>query len=210
MGDIMKKCLALVMAGLTAQPSLTSAQALMDSEWSGFYGGIYAAHDFGTGGLTASNGATSGDFDVDGFSGGAVLGYNLQSGRTVYGVELDFGFGSIIGDATALCLADCFITISSVGTLRGRVGVTNGRFLTYVTGGLAVSQIEGYVNGTVGNDFTFGHTVGLGTEFALSNSTSLKADLLYMSYGDVDIPTLTHIVGDSSGYSLRLGANFHF
>ena len=88
------------------------------------------------------------------FEGGAQIGYNVQYGALVYGVEADIDFissGSRRGNSkviTALYPVAPFPAAASlsstggrsgnyIGTVRGRLGYAFDRFLPYITGGLA-------------------------------------------------------------------------
>jgi outer membrane immunogenic protein len=92
------------------------------------------------------------------FIGGGQVGYNWQSGQTVYGVEAELqglktsqGF-TLIGPSTVFAGSGTSI-VSAIngngsiernieGSLRGRVGYTWDRMLAYATGGLAVTQLK--------------------------------------------------------------------
>jgi iron complex outermembrane receptor protein len=115
---------------------------------------------------------------LDGWTGGAQLGFNWQSGPWVAGVEVDFQGGRQCGRATAFNCAgeSCNPAITEFeidapvsgfinhrldwfGTLRGRVGATpTPESLLYVTGGLAVGRIN--TSGTVdGSSLILGEDV---------------------------------------------------
>lgn len=83
-------------------------------------------------------GATaSGTADVNGWLGGAHLGYNWQSQRWVYGVEADLQWTGQDGDVAACLGAACAkvsYELDWFGTLRGRLGyLLQPRSLLYVT-----------------------------------------------------------------------------
>ncbi len=98
------------------------------------------------------------DTNPNGFIGGGQVGYNLQSGPFVYGVEADFQGADIRGDATAtgtvapvgfVGLNTVSVTgsasqkIDFLGTLRGRLGWTpTPPALLYITGGLAYGHTK--------------------------------------------------------------------
>jgi outer membrane immunogenic protein len=138
--------------------------------WTGFYAGVNAGVNFGTSsGLVTPNGFTpaNGFFNAGtpgngfgpfrgsdpgiGFVGGGQIGYNVQSGMFVYGIEADldyFGMGSggnrTFSDRNVYTPANSTFTLYGrdgsgfLGTVRGRLGVAVlERTLLYVTGGLA-------------------------------------------------------------------------
>jgi outer membrane immunogenic protein len=83
-------------------------------------------------------------------------------------------------------------------TVRGRLGYSFGRFLPYVTGGLAIAHEKAglSVNGTFGggrlpvafassqSKTLTGYAVGAGAEYALNRSWSIKAEYLHVGFDD--------------------------
>jgi outer membrane immunogenic protein len=112
--------------------------------------------------------------DVRGLFGGHA-GYNMQSGRLVFGVEgdisgvfgdgsnqevtfdyfhdADFGpcsFGCDLEDYEGTGLVRSESSVDWLATIRGRIGAAldaQGRFLLYGTGGLAIAGIENSISG---------------------------------------------------------------
>src|SRR5262249_22490897 len=128
----------------------------------------------------------------DGVIGGGQIGYNWQfSPIWVVGIEADIQ-GSAQKD-TRTCVLPCGTGINTVptvvgalfpvnfttysieqklqwfGTVRGRLGYTNGPALFYVTGGLAYGEVQ--TNASVAGSATFLNLVNLAT-FAGSISSS--------------------------------------
>jgi len=103
--------------------------------------------------VPAINAAGAQTIDATGFLGGAQVGYNVQSGAFVGGIEFDFDYFRLRGSSTTTGVYPCcapatFIVSSSVradwlATLRGRVGVAANNWLFYATGGLAVANAKG-------------------------------------------------------------------
>ncbi len=188
--------------------------------WSGFYLGANSGYDFGLAPTTfdqtvAVNGVLAGTSIGNeltglkgGFFGGGQAGYNWQLGRFVVGLEGDIQEISENRAAAVCSIAGCpigsAITTATTqlpwfGTLRGRLGVTSdpasGRVLFYVTGGLAVGEIDAdYTGGQVGlpigavdvKETRVGWTVGGGAEARLGQSNwTMKLEYLYMDLGDV-------------------------
>ena len=100
--------------------------------------------------------------------------------------------------------------------MRGRVGYAFDRFLPYITGGLAVGDIQASQPGFAGGDDTnAGWTVGGGLEFVIAGNWTAKAEYLYVDLGEFNcgltcgngfnpdnVTFSTHIV--------RGGVNFRF
>ncbi|MDZ4792605.1 MAG: outer membrane beta-barrel protein [Hyphomicrobiales bacterium] len=90
---------------------------------------------------------------ASGFTGGAQLGYNFQTGAFVYGVEAGIGYIDLSGSKTAELpnptgdsLNDISATYSVSGDLYGdltaRVGYAVDNLLVYVKGGAAVTNAD--------------------------------------------------------------------
>lgn len=141
-------------------------------------------------------------------SGGLFGGYGVQQGTVYWGVEGSLnrlGFDDVHRPATQTYLSDPTATFTlrqSVksdwqGTLRGRLGLAQDRWLAYVTGGVALARIElssNYVDtsglGGRGNGSNAqtkaGWVLGLGGEYALSKRLSLRVEYLLADYGSVN------------------------
>jgi outer membrane immunogenic protein len=102
-------------------------------------------------------GVQSFDVKANGFIGGGQVGYNLQNGNAVAGIEADFQGADIKGTASfanSVAIANfpgLFLNTSGsgsqklewLGTVRGRVGwLPTPLSLFYVTGGLAYGHPE--------------------------------------------------------------------
>jgi outer membrane immunogenic protein len=165
--------------------------------------------------------------DPSGVIGGAQAGYNWQvSPMAVLGIEADIQGADVKGSLN--CVLSCgaphitaptpgFLAgfpvvfsndaysskINWFGTVRGRVGYTNGPALFYLTGGLAYGEVEraGSVTGitqngaggSTRNTFTgaydnkstrTGWTVGLGGEAKIASTAwTIKGEYLYVDLG---------------------------
>jgi outer membrane immunogenic protein len=105
------------------------------------------------------------------FIGGGQIGYNLQSGNIVYGVEGDVQvlrsrdtlsgslpefFPGVVpgGNITRNTFASYFIERQWQATIRGRFGYAWDRLLVYATGGLAITSLQ------TGGNYTFQTIIG--------------------------------------------------
>ena len=202
-------------------PAYTKAPAVaVVYDWTGFYIGTNVGYSWGRGSTdgtattTAVTGAAApvittapltGRADVNGFIGGAQLGYNWQAGRFLYGLEGDIQFSNerASGDVCTVagCPAGTFVftrdyKLDWFGTARGRLGYLPAeRLLLYVTGGLAYGGFSGSsLFGVAGanaldigswSSVHAGWTVGAGAEAALGSNWSVKFEYLYMDLGSV-------------------------
>jgi len=190
-------------------------------DWNGFYTGATIGGGFGTSYKTwdTLNERTS-DFTTSGVIGGVTAGYNREFGSILSGIEGDFS-GSSIGGGTS-CDNPAFTCQTNsdwLATLRPRVGYQLGRFVPYVTGGLAVGEVnvQSFRNktGTGGVNFDqtkFGWTAGAGTEMALFGNWSMKAEYLYVRLGDTEAPSNVGLPTTTSFSEnlLRVGLNYKF
>lgn len=227
----MKLYLRIFLASLTitlvAGPAL--AEDLMPPstkpsfDWTGFYVGVNAGYNWGQLDTSDNSVTTTGPLvglgegtfaptifpggdrstSVDGWLGGAQIGYNRQMGAWVLGIEADFQ-GSDFEDSDSFLGSvagpyyETASEINAFGTVRGRVGYAFDNVLLFVTGGLAGAESEAHlaIQGGVPGAFTgprfsdsqsetmLGYAVGGGLEWAIANSAwSLKAEYLHVDFG---------------------------
>ena len=181
--------------------------------WTGWYAGLNVGGSFGKADDTTSYGApptlfSSTSSRLDGVIGGGQIGYNLQSGSWLFGLEADIQGSSersmattsavvpAIGCILAPCGALGTLTdgekLPWFGTARGRIGVVaSPTWLFYVAGGLAFGEIKSNEAFTVGaasitNAFDTtraGWTLGGGVEASLGSNWSAKLEYLYLDFG---------------------------
>jgi outer membrane immunogenic protein len=139
----------------------------------------------------------TGRADVNGFIGGAQVGYNWQRGSWLFGLEADIQGSDERGSADVCLVAGCAIgtgiltanyKLDWFGTVRGRIGfLPTERLLLYATGGLAYGELSAtapLVPLSWGSTRA-GWTVGAGAEAALDRNWSVKLEYLYMDLGNV-------------------------
>jgi outer membrane immunogenic protein len=202
--------------------------------WAGFYLGV-------NGGIGGFDGlkfrddtfvtATGADFrritgktDLFGGFGGGQLGFNIQAGGFVYGVETDIQGSNIQGRGGAFQLvppppaptlagrfAAAKLDIDFFGTVRGRVGYAFGNTLLYATGGFAYGGVKSDFafedtvgnSGRVSNNRTAtGWVAGAGVEYKIAPNWSFKGEYQFVDLGS---ETVTGPLVLPVGYSLRGG-----
>jgi outer membrane immunogenic protein len=181
---------------MRAAPPAPIAAAVPVFTWTGFYVGVNAGFAFsdndvggGTlvtpsagGGTFAVEPATGTSFNRDrnddgGFTGGGQIGYNMQFGMFVAGLEADiqfvdlgngegggirtaavcgpqpigaFGIGPVVGTSGGnVAFFDRRHEMDFFGTVRGRLGIAFDRALIYATGGLAWTSLDDNNGGAV-------------------------------------------------------------
>lgn len=189
----------------TALSWATGAQAdgysLKDSpapfSWTGLYIGVHGGAAWGHASVTDTTGGVDpGPFHGSGTAafGGGTLGYNLQRGPLVFGVEADLGYmdqlaHGVIPSSNPIHHQDATVRGGLYGDITGRAGITVERTLIYAKGGFAffdgqgrqVTTKPGYApTGT--NTFT-GWVIGGGVEHALGHGWSVKAEYLHYDFG---------------------------
>ncbi|HUI95832.1 MAG TPA: outer membrane protein [Xanthobacteraceae bacterium] len=203
--------------------------------WTGFYAGVNVGGSWGHQDTTLASGAVAvtNANHIDGVIGGAQVGYNWQGlgSPWVFGLEADIqGSGQKTDNAFAIAtIPPAAIAYEDnldwFGTVRGRVGYAvgdQGRWLPYVTGGLAYGESKFSGSGAVGGlpvafsqtNTNVGWTVGAGLEWAFWDKWSAKIEYLYMDLGNGSTIALTPTSAVSTGRMTdnvaRVGVNFHF
>lgn len=231
-------CLTFAVASARDRSETYSANV----DWSSFYVGGhvgFAAIGFDSvfdsnhiGGPLELEDATVGrDFDLDGALGGLNVGWNATRGHFVWGLEASISYlgtseravdpedegtdGSETDNAS--------VDIDWLASLRGRVGVTSGTTLFFVTAGVAwvdatysaqnldnSSSDQGsvWLSGT-------GFVIGGGIEHAVSDRISVKVEGLYHAFNrrkDTNSLTSDSDAGDFAELKdiavARLGVNY--
>lgn len=187
--------------------------------WTGFYGGVNAgaaviddgavttgpadAATLANIGPCVAAGACVVDFpgrSATGAIGGVQLGYNMQAGQFVGGIEVDLQVSTANASRGAFTNVLGFVPIQSaantslewLSTVRGRAGILlNPTTLAYVTGGFAFAEVQRSwgLDVVTLNQRTFGRsvetntgwTVGGGLELSLTNNITLGAEYLYVN-----------------------------
>jgi outer membrane immunogenic protein len=194
--------------------------------WTGFYIGVFGGYkhadtdidmnldEFNQGPIDAADVEAHGepDLSTDGAELGGVIGFNYQlHSNWVFGLEAAGGY---------LWLRDSEVSERFLGTESGdeyhvsssfkthylftvgpRIGYAFCRWMPYVTGGLAVGDLEfeqnikrhtggvldgGFNEGGHETDTNLGWMVGGGMEYAITNHWKARLQYLYIDLGDVD------------------------
>ena len=221
--------------------------------WTGFYVGLHAGYAFGESDIRTSGNAAntianvgalarppSLSFDRHGFIGGGQIGYNMQFGMVVAGIEADISYTDLsttqnyaspvtFGAALAGTRSNFRQDLEYFGTVRARLGVAFDRALVYATGGLAYGdasyQADFFTsagalqfNGRK-SDVEIGYTIGGGVEYAFTDNITFKGEYLYYDLGSQKV-LVNAVPGvglnsyssrfETDGHIARVGVNYKF
>lgn len=160
-----------------------------------------------------------------GFLAGVQSGYTWQfANNFVLGYESEFNYADVSTSNNGGFAGGVNTRLNWFGAERLRFGYALGRFLPYITGGLAYGQVR-----TQGVDFFAGDafisnasrwqagwTVGAGLEYAVLDNISVKAEYLYTSMkgpngAGIGFPTGSYRIFDGRGFDThiaRIGINY--
>lgn len=191
--------------------------------WTGFYVGLQAGYAWGSASATQYVTGTNTIIDVSGYSpngfvGGVHIGYNYQINNFVVGLEADLEGASINGRFTYPNGDAWRSRVTVQGSIRGRAGVAVDRALFYVTGGLALSNLQDSgidVGGaTVSQSGRAGWTLGAGLEYAFTPNWTARVEYRYTDYGSRRF-NLAPVAGSDAAFrnrfhTVRLGVSYLF
>jgi outer membrane immunogenic protein len=212
--------------------------------WTGFYVGVNGGYGWSNNDPVVVNFPTEGivrrvttyKLEPEGGFGGGQIGYNVQRGNIVFGVEADFQGAGINDKRSGSTSSGITETVSGelddhwFGTIRGRVGYAFGSALIYGTGGFAAGGAQykiGYTNpispgGFLSKDETLtGWVAGAGIEYMVSRAWSVKAEYQHLDLGDIGVSGASTAIAcavplcpfnSSHNVTLdtvRLGINYH-
>jgi outer membrane immunogenic protein len=165
--------------------------------------------------------------DMNGVIGGGHIGYNLQFGHWVWGIEgtvdgADLNKTFTVGICPLFC-GTATTDLGLQGSIRGRLGYAFDRLLVYGTGGAAIADITNTYDTTAfGGGFAsieqtrVGWTAGAGLEYALDNNWSVRTEYRFSDFGKVvDTSTVaffpaTNLNRHVTQNQVQFGASYRF
>lgn len=223
--DALQRAVGLLLIALLLPAAAAQAgSAAAPRDWSGLYAGAHGGWFWGGVDYDEPGPAPSPiDVGADGPFGGLLVGYSRQSGRLVFGLELDGGAGGAdFGSGDEGGNGYSAFEVDWNGHARARAGVALGDTLLFVAGGLAVARVT-----LDDSDPGFGHdsathlgwSLGGGAERALGDNLVLRLEYLYDDYGRQDysieapagpfFPSYAAEV-DLTAHTLRAALAWHF
>jgi outer membrane immunogenic protein len=189
--------------------------------WTGFYFGVNGGGAWGhTAWLYEGRQIVDPSHNSHGGLVGSTIGFNYQfSSNWIAGIEADWDWADIKGSHPCPNPDfNCESMLSSLGTLRGRIGTTWNRWFVYGTGGLAWvhAKIDTLLL-NAGEEFATrswekGWTVGAGVEWAFADNWSAKLEYLHYEIGTHAYAVDGGILVDAKfqGELIRAGLNYKF
>jgi outer membrane immunogenic protein len=209
-------------ADLGARPNRPAPAVVTPSapeySWTGFYIGLQGGYGAGDSNGTQNEGGTffpvvPYSIDPHGFLGGGHVGYNLQIGQFVYGIEGDIEAADVKGlSIVSTAGQDYFFNAKAdmLASVRGRLGVTRNGWLAYATGGVAWGHIStpplNALSGTRN-----GWTAGAGLEYAFSPNWSTRLEYRYTDLGRERAPGGESTSFDNNSFAfhaVRVGLSY--
>jgi outer membrane immunogenic protein len=191
-----------------AQPGYVPQPAY--ANWTGIYAGLNAGYGFGKSNWDIPAVSTS----PKGALAGLTAGYNFQTGTWVWGAEGDIDYSGMKGSTACTSGAGtCETKNSWLGTARARLGYAGwNNWLPYITGGAAIGDIKADNGVNSASKTRLGWTAGLGVEYAMLSSWSVKLEYLYVDLGKFDVNSGAGTPDDVSlkANLVRLGVNYRF
>ena len=198
-----------------SMPAKAPAYVPVGYNWTGFYLGINGGYGWGSSGWSLVPGTR---IEPSGGLFGGTVGYNIQTGMIVLGVEGDFDWSGLSGSVScAAGLAICETSSDWLATFRGRIGYSFDRWMPYVTGGGAFADVKATASAPLlgaalsSSSTQAGWTLGGGIEFAFMSNWTAKVEYLHVDLGSFDtgpVPIVNNV--NVRQDIVRAGLNYRF
>ena len=192
-------------------------------DWSGGYAGLsigYSRHNARYEDRDYDWYGSTHEYNSSGFMYGGQVGWNWQSGPTLFGVEADF-YG-LTNDRNTLFASDDRVNnqVNWMASLRARTGIALDRTLIYLTGGIAVADFDrSWIEFNDPDDSwpdlgdtKVGAIAGFGVERAFFGNWTARVQALMATFGDNttvndnDYP----LIIDDTIFMVQTGVNYRF
>jgi len=179
--------------------------------WSGFYLGANVGGAWTSGSLNIPGNNLYGGLTE--FIGGVQAGYNFQAGHLLFGVEGDFD-GATFGHPAFPTPTLGSVSQNWIGTLAGRVGLVEDRWLVYgkFGGGWVQSNASLNFPGVTwqGSNTSSGWLAGAGIEYGFKSHWTLKLEYDQIMLGNWTSATVPPIPLNRNLQMVKFGANYKF
>jgi len=177
--------------------------------WSGLYYGANFGGAWTSGSLNIPNNNFYGG--ITEFIGGVQLGYNVQAGHFLFGIESDFdwaGFGRPQLPTPTLGI----VSPNWIGTVAGRFGLVEDRWLLYgkLGGGWVHSSATVNVSGTSWHDTSTrsGWLFGAGVEYGFKSNWTIKVEYDQIVLANWTSATVPPIQLNRNVQMVKFGLNY--
>ena len=148
-----------------------------------------------------------------GVIGGVQAGYNFQAGHFLFGVEGDFAGASFSHPVLSTPTLG-YVDQHWIGTVAGRVGLVNDRWLVFAKlgGGWVHSNATLNFPGTVwnGSSTSSGWLVGGGIEYGFKPHWTVKLEYDYLGLSSWNSPTVPSVALNRDLQMVKAGINYKF
>jgi opacity protein-like surface antigen len=179
--------------------------------WGGFYVGANFGGGWSNGSLNIPGNNLYGGLTE--FVGGVQAGYNFQAGHFLFGVEGEFdgaGFGHPVFPAPTLA----FVDQHWIGTVAGRVGLVDDRWLVFAKlgGGWVNSSATLNLPGAAwnGTSTNTGWLAGAGIEYGFKSHWTVKLEYDYLGLSNWRSPTVPSVALNRDLQMVKAGINYKF
>jgi opacity protein-like surface antigen len=179
--------------------------------WSGFYIGANFGGAWTSGSLNIPNNNFYGGLTE--FLGGVQAGYNFQTGHLLFGVEGDFD-GATFSHPTLPTPTLGSVSQNWIGTVAGRVGIVEDRWLIYGKAGGGWVHSNAIVNfpgvGWTGSNTSSGWLVGAGLEYGFKSHWTIRLEYDFLSLANWTSPTVPAVSLNRDVQMVKFGVNYKF
>ena len=179
--------------------------------WSGFYVGANFGGAWTNGSLNIPNNNFYGGLTE--FIGGVQAGYNVQADHLLFGVEGDFDGATFSHPALPTPTLGS-VSQNWIGTLAGRIGLVEDRWLIYgkVGGGWVHSNAILNFPGVSwsGSNTGSGWLVGAGLEYGFKSHWTVRLEYDFLSLANWTSPTVPPVQLNRDVQMVKAGINYKF
>jgi opacity protein-like surface antigen len=179
--------------------------------WSGAYVGANLGGAWTSGNLNIPNNNFYGGLTE--FIAGVQAGYNFQVGNFLFGVEGDFD-GATFGHPALLTPTLGSVSQNWIGTIAGRAGLVEDRWLVYAKAGGGWVHSDATLNfpgvSWTGSTTSPGWLVGAGVEYGFKSHWTIKLEYDYLALSNWTSPTVPSIQLNRDLQMVKFGANYKF
>ena len=186
-------------------------------DFSGLYVGAFAGYQYETADWYAPTPTNSAHSS---FAWGGYTGYNWQSGKGIFGLELDASPAkrSFAADCDAPGIS-CRMDLRGVYSARARFGWIVDRVMVYGSGGVAMTPWDSSVLNLAtsqkldqASGLNYGVAVGAGIEYKPTQSLGVRAELEHYGVAgwDLKLPTAGITANQFQSYVARVGITWYF